>query len=210
MVNPRSRRSQKAGLPPGSLVHLGKHITEKANITVINYDNDNFRINQASSSEECFALIDTTMITWVNVDGISDAKTLEGIGSHFNLHPLLMEDVMNTDQRPKIEDYEEHLFLVLKVLMVNSETGELDSDQISLVLGKNYVISFQEQPDRLFGPVIDRLQIDKSRIRKNGADYLLYTLIDVIVDNYFVIIETVSDDVEDLEVKLVSDRKSVV
>jgi magnesium transporter len=194
----------KAGLPPGSLVHVGKHPAGKAIITVVNYDEAGFRIKEVSSVEEAFSLIDPSMVTWINVDGISDARTVEAIGTRFNLHPLLLEDVMNTDQRPKMEDYDNLLFLVLRVLFPEAGAGRIESDQISFVLGDRYLISFQERRTDLFKAVIDRLRMGKARIRKSGADYLLYSLIDVIVDNYFVILELIGDNVEEMEVKLIS------
>ncbi|NLT23391.1 MAG: magnesium/cobalt transporter CorA [Syntrophorhabdus sp.] len=204
MAGSRSRRSAKAGLPPGSLVHVGKHAAGKATITVVTYGEGEFRVKEASSVEECFSLIDPSGVTWVNVDGINDAKTVEAIGSRFNLHPLLLEDVMNTEQRPKMEDYDNLLFLVLRVLFPDNGAGRIGSDQISFVLGDRYLISFQERKTDLFKAVIDRLQMGKSRIRKSGADYLLYSLIDVIVDNYFVILELIGDNVEEMEVRLIS------
>lgn len=204
MAGSRSRRSAKAGLPPGSLVHVGKHAAGKATITVVTYDGDEFRIKEGSGVEECFSLIDPFRVTWINVDGISDAKTVEAIGGRFNLHPLLLEDVMNTDQRPKMEDYDNLLFLVLRVLFLDNGAGRIESDQITFVLGDRYLISFQERKADLFKAVIDRLQMSKSRIRKSGADYLLYSLIDVIVDNYFFILELMGDNVEEMEVRLMS------
>jgi magnesium transporter len=185
-------------------VHVGKHAAGKATITVVTYGEGEFRVKEASSVEECFSLIDPSGVTWINVDGINDAKTVEAIGSRFNLHPLLLEDVMNTEQRPKMEDYDNLLFLVLRVLFPDNGAGRIGSDQISFVLGDRYLISFQERKTDLFKAVIDRLQMGKSRIRKSGADYLLYSLIDVIVDNYFVILELIGDNVEEMEVRLIS------
>ncbi len=199
-----TRRSSKAGLPPGTLVHLGRHVTEKATITVVNYNEDNFRIRETSSVEECFSFMDPSMTTWINVDAVSDAKTVEAFGSHFGLHPLLLEDIMNTDQRPKMDDYEDYLFLVLKMILINIETTAPEDDQISFVLGRNYLITFLERPSDVFLPAMERLQIDKSRIRKNGPDYLLYTLVDIIVDNYFAIIDKGSEILEDLEGRVIT------
>ncbi len=199
-----ARRSSKAGLPPGTLVHLGRHVAEKETFTVINYDEENFRINETSSVEECFTLVDPSLVTWINIDAISDAKTVEAIGSHFGLHPLLLEDIMNTNQRPKIDDYGDCIFLVLKVLLINVDMRSLESDQVSFVLGKNYLLTFQERPGELFHPIIERLEVGRSRIRKNGSDYLLYSLVDIIVDNYFAVIEKGGDVLEELETRVVT------
>lgn len=171
---------------------------------MVNYSDEDFRIKEATSVEECFSLIDASMVTWINVDDISDARTIEAIGSHFNLHPLLLEDVMNADQRPKMDDYDNHLFLVLKVLFIDPKLGRIESDQVSFVLGEKYLISFQERHSDLFNSILDRLRMGKSRVRRSKADYLLYSLIDIIVDNYFVVLETIGDTVEDVEAKLVS------
>ncbi len=199
-----TRRSSKAGLPPGTLVHLGRHAAEKAAFTVVNYNEDSFRIRETSSVEECFSFMDPSMTTWVNVDAVSDAKTVEAFGSHFDLHPLLLEDIMNTDQRPKMDDYEDHLFLVLKMILINIDTRAPEADQISFVLGRSYLITFLERPSDVFLPAVERLQIDKSRIRRNGPDYLLYTLVDIIVDDYFAIIDKGSEILEDLEGRVIT------
>lgn len=202
-----SRRSSKAGLPPGTLVHLGRHIGDKATITVINYNSDTFRKATTTDVEECFAFIDPAMTTWINVDAISDPKIVESIGTHFGLHSLLLEDVMSTDQRPKMDDYEDYLYIVLNRLLYDMDSQSVDSDQVSFVLGRDYLITFLERPSHVFNPVIERMQVDKSRERKNGPDYLLYALMDVIVDNYFAIIEKGDDMLEDLESKLVAGER---
>ncbi len=208
MPTTSTRRSSKAGLPPGTLVHLGRHVAEKATFTVVNYNEDGFRITQTQDVEECFSLIDPSMTTWINVDAVSDAKTVEAFGSHFGLHPLLLEDIMNTDQRPKMDDYDDHLFLVLKMILINIDTKGPEADQISFVLGRNYLITFLERPSDVFLPALERLQIDKSRVRKNGPDYLLYSLIDITVDNYFAVIDKGSEILEDLEGRVITGART--
>ena len=198
------RRSSKAGLPPGTLVHLGRHVAEKATLTIINYNEDTYRARETTSIEECFSLIDPSMITWINVDAVSDPQTVEAIGKHFGLHPLLLEDVMNTDQRPKMDVYDDHLFLVLKMILINIDTKAPEADQISFVLGRNYLITFLERQSDVFVPAIERLHVEKSRIRKNGPDYLLYTLVDIIVDNYFAIIDKGGEILEELEARVIT------
>ncbi len=204
-----SKRSIKAGLPPGSLVHLGDNVPGKASITIINYNENDFKLNKANTAEECLSYIDPSMITWVNVEGVGDAEVIETIGRHFGLHPLLLEDVMNTDQRPKMEDYDDHLFIVVKMLLLGNG-GRVVTDQVSFVLGERYVISFQERRSDLFNSVEARLNNNKWRIRKMGADYLVYSLIDVIVDNYFVILEKLGEHIEVLETELVSSPKQEI
>jgi magnesium transporter len=202
------RHSSKAGLPPGTLVHLGRHVAEKATITVINYNEDTYRVKETTSIDECFSLIDPSMVTWINVDAVSDPQTVEAIGKHFGLHPLLLEDVMNTDQRPKMDNYDDYLFLVLKMIMINVDTRAPEADQVSFVLGRNYLISFLERPSEVFLPAVERLQAERSRIRKNGPDYLLYTLVDVIVDNYFAIIDKGSEILEELETRVIAGART--
>jgi magnesium transporter len=202
------RHSSKAGLPPGTLVHLGRHVAEKATITVINYNEDTYRVKETASTDECFSLIDPSMVTWINVDAVSDPQTVEAIGKHFGLHPLLLEDVMNTDQRPKMDNYDDYLFLVLKMIMINVDTRAPEADQVSFVLGRNYLVSFLERPSEVFLPALDRLQAERSRIRKNGPDYLLYTLVDVIVDNYFAIIDKGSEILEELETRVIAGART--
>jgi magnesium transporter len=167
MSGSRSRRSAKAGLPPGSLVHVGKHAAGKATITVATYDAGEFRIKESSSVEECFSLVDPSRVTWINVDGISDAKTVEAIGTHFNLHPLLMEDVMNTDQRPKMEDYDNLLFLVVRVLSPGNGTGGSSPSRSASCSGQVPHLLPGTQ-DRSLQGRIDRLQMVRSRVRKSG------------------------------------------
>jgi magnesium transporter len=208
MAERDQRHSSKAGLPPGTLVHLGRHVAEKATITVINYNEDTYRVKETASTDECFSLIDPSMVTWINVDAVSDPQTVEAIGKHFGLHPLLLEDVMNTDQRPKMDNYDDYLFLVLKMIMINVDTRAPEADQVSFVLGRNYLVSFLERPSEVFLPALDRLQAERSRIRKNGPDYLLYTLVDVIVDNYFAIIDKGSEILEELETRVIAGART--
>ena len=149
-------------------------------------------------------------MTWINVDGIHEAETIEKMGQMFSLHPLLLEDIMNTDQRPKMESYDDYLFIVLKTLFYDEKEKSTITEQISIVLGTNYVISFQEQESNVFGPVTERLKNSKGKIRKMGADYLAYSLIDMIIDNYFIILEKFGERVDDLEVQLVTSPKTQI
>lgn len=199
-----SKRSLKAGLPPGSLVHLGDNAPEKATITVINYNESDFRLNITEAADECLSYIDPSMVTWINVEGINNVDIIETIGRRFDLHPLLLEDVMNTDQRPKMEDYGDYLFIVVKMLFLENGGSRVVTDQVSFVLGEKYVISFQERQSGLFKSVEARLGNSKWRIRKMGGDYLVYSLIDVVVDNYFIILEKLGERIEVIETDLVS------
>ena len=193
------KRTKKAGLPPGTLVYTGEKVHEPVSITVIDYDEKDYDEREISSFDECLLLRDKPSVTWINVCGISQVANLEKLGECFNLHPLVLEDILNIDQRPKIEDYEDYLYIVLKTIQHGGQTDDITVNQISIILGRNYVISFQEGDGNLFAPIRERLVAAKGRIRKAGPDYLAYSLIDLVVDHYFVVLETFAENIELLE-----------
>lgn len=145
-------------------------------------------------------------IAWVNVGGVHNVELLNTIGRQFSLHPLLVEDIANTDQRPKLDDYETYLFLVMKMLTV-SERGEVVVEQVSLVLGRAFVLSFQENGGDVFQSVRERLRGGKGRLRQSGPDYLLYTLVDAIVDQYFAVLEALGEQIELLQERVMADPR---
>jgi len=201
----QGKRSQKAGLPPGVLVHIGRQRIEKSKISVIDYDESQFTEQDLSTVEACFLFKDKPTVTWINIEGIHQTDILEKIGSCYNLHPLVMEDILNTEQRPKIENYQDYLYIVLRMLYYDDAANAVSSEQISLVVGKNYVISFQEGIEGdVFGHLRERLRNEKGRVRRQGADYLVYSLIDAIVDNYFSVLEKLGEKIEVLEEKVVT------
>ena len=199
------RTSKKAGQAPGTLTHIGERRAESILITVIDYDEQNYQEKQVPTIKECEPFKTTSTTTWINIDGLHQIEVIEEIGKNFDLHPLILEDVLNTNQRPKAEDYESCLFVVLKMLSYDEEKGKIRSEQISLVLGSHYVITFQESVGDIFGPVRDRIKNTKWRIRKLGVDYLLYALIDCIVDHYFIVLETIADKIESLQEQVTTD-----
>jgi magnesium transporter len=137
------------------------------------------------------------LVNWINLDGLSDASIVNKIGEHYNLHGLLLEDILS-DHQPKVEEYDDYLFFTLKMLY-RIENHNIDYEQISFVLGKNYLISFQEKEGDLFGPLRDRIRLDQGRVRKKRADYLLYRLIDIIVDNYYIVLDSIGQQIEQIE-----------
>jgi magnesium transporter len=199
------RRTQKIGLPPGTLVHVGDKKAKKAKITIIDYDQQKFNEITVEKVEDCFAYLENPTITWINVDGIHQLEIIEKLGSCFDLHPLVQEDIVNTGQRPKMENFEKYIFFVLNMFYYNEEINEIKSEQVSLILGPNFVISFQEEEGDVFDPVRKRLRNPKGKIKKEGADYLAYALMDVIVDNYFAVLEKVGEKIEELEKQLVDE-----
>jgi magnesium transporter len=200
----QKRISKKAGLSPGTLIHIGEKKTEQVKMQVIDYDEEHLEEKDLASIEECLHLKDSPTVSWINIDGIHQVDVIEKIGKIFSLHPLILEDILNTGQRPKIDDLEDYIFVVLKMLSYDSDENQLRMEQISLVLGKNFVLSFQENTGDVFGPVRDRIRKAKGRIRKMGPDYLAYALLDAIVDNYFLVLEKLGEEIELLEEDLVS------
>jgi magnesium transporter len=202
-------RSKKSGLPPGTLIHIGERRGEKAKVTIINYDDTSFQEKEMGDISECLPSQNKASVTWIAIEGLHQVEILEQLGQCYRLHPLVLEDILNTDQRPKMEDYDSYLFIVLKMLHFEAMKGTIMTEQISLVLGENFVISFQENIDGdIFRPVKDRLRNNKGRIRKLAADYLVYSLIDAIVDNYFTILERTGDAIEDIEEKVLGNPSS--
>ena len=199
-----AKRSQKSGLPPGTLVHVGKKSAQGLRITLLDYDASHFNEKTLANVDECFIYRDSPNVTWINIVGLHDTASIEKLGAYFGLHPLILEDIVNTLQRPKMEDYGSYLYIVLRMLSHDAETGEVKSEQVSLVLGENFVLSFQEEPGDVWDSVRGRLRNDKGRIRKGGSDYLAYSLMDAVVDNYFIILEKSGEKIENIEDELVN------
>ncbi len=195
--------SKKAGLPPGTVIYVGSQKTQKTRLRLINYTAACFEEKESESIEEIINSTGKQGITWINIDGLQKIDVIEKIGKRFNLHPLTLEDIANTEQRPKMEDFESYLYIVLRMLQYNQQENAIVSEQLSLILGANWVISFQENEGDVFNTIRDRLRSDKGRGRKLGADYLLYTLIDAVVDNYFAVLEHMGEKIEDIVDQLI-------
>ncbi|MFX1503314.1 MAG: magnesium/cobalt transporter CorA [Promethearchaeota archaeon] len=198
------KSSKSVGLPPGSLIHIGEKKTEKMKISVIDYGIGKYDEKEVKNVEDCFPYIKKPSVTWINVDGLHEVDVIEKLGNCFEIHPLVLEDIVNTEQRPKMEDFEKYIFFVLKMLYAGDKTNMIYSEQVSIILGKNFVISFQEAVGDVFDSVRERIRKGKGRIRKMGSDYLAHALIDAIVDNYYTILEKIGERVESMEQDLVS------
>jgi len=196
-------RSIKTGLPPGTLVHVGNRKTENATITVLEYDENEVRKIKVDDPRDLAYYRDSAKNSWVNIDGLHDAKLLDAVGTVFGLHPLVLEDMLNTEERPKIEDYGNYTFIAVKQLFIDENTGVLDTDHQNFILGKGFVISAGESRTRVFDPIRERLE-SGVRLRKMGTDYLAYTLLDAIVDNYFDVLEQQGEMIEKVEEILIS------
>lgn len=197
------KRSKKAGLPSGTLVYTGDKKDEKVSIYIVDYDEVNYLETELTSVEACIPYKNKPTVTWVNVDGVHNIPMLEKLGDCFGLHRLVMEDIMNTDQRPKTEDFGDYIYLVLKMLR-SAKNGDIITEQISIIIGPNFVLSFQEGVEGdVFNLIREHLRTNKGRIRKMQADYLAYALLDAVVDNYFIILEKLGDRIELLESELI-------
>ena len=192
-------RSRKAGLPPGTPMHIGEKKSERTRIRVLHYDEAQAAEIEFERIEDCAALRAGAGVSWIHVTGVHDVALLEKLGQCFGLHPLVLEDISNTDQRPKMEDYGDYLYIVLKMLHDGTPAGEVHSEQVSIILGPDFVLSFEEAEPTVFGPVRDRLLTDRAHIRRHGADYLAYSLLDSVVDNYFAVLEKIGEHIEQLQ-----------
>ncbi|MEI6489105.1 MAG: magnesium/cobalt transporter CorA [Bacteroidota bacterium] len=198
-----TEQHDKTGAPPGTVIYLGEAQTNRVKITLIEYNETEFIEKDFYDWSECVKLVKPDMVRWINVDGIHEATLVEAIGKQFNIHPLTLEDVVNTGQRPKFEDYENYVVSIMKMINYNDE---LSSEQLSVILMEGTVLSFQEADGGdAFDLIRSRIRLGKGRIRKMGADYLAYALIDAVVDCYFNVLERIGDKIETLEEKLITE-----
>jgi len=204
MANNHRHYTSRIGLAPGSIQYMGTRPEAHPEITCYRYDQQDIKERQKCSIEDLEALDLTTGMHWINIDGIHDENMIERIGNKFNLHHLVLENIIQTGQRPKVEDFDDYIFFLIKMLYFAPTGGIIEEEQVSVILGKNFVISFQEKPGDVFEVIRERLRDHKYRIRKKGSDYLAYSLLDSIVDNYFVILEKLGDIIEDSEKEVFS------
>jgi magnesium transporter len=195
-------RAGKIGLPPGSLIHVGMDEGARNSIRLFHYNTAGYKEQPLSELSDLIIPDPEQFTTWLDVDGLTSDRTIHSAGELFNLHPLLLEDILNTDHRPKVEEYQDTLFVVAKMLQLDEETGSIHTEQVCFVLRKSLVISFQERPGDVLDPIRERIRQDLGRVRRSGADYLLYALLDVIVDHYFLIVEDLGKRIEELERKV--------
>jgi len=203
--------SKKFGMPPGTLLHVGEQKVEQVKISVIDYDKQKLDIKDLQSVEEMLPFKETPTVTWLNIIGLHDVDVLQKIGNHFDIHSLVLEDIMNTSQRTKIEMYDDYVYIILKMIDYNDQRNDMEIEQVSLILGKHFVFTFQEREGDIFESVRKRIHNINSRLRNHGPDYLAYALIDVIVDHYFIILEKFGEIIESLEERIIeSPQKSLV
>ncbi len=197
--------SEKAGLPPGTAVHIGERKPGRVRIRVLDYDRDQAAEYEIRDIREVFRFRDTPSVSWINIDGLHDIRLIEQLGAHFGFHPLFLEDIVNTASRSKIEDFGSYVFIVLKMLSQDRDDGrKIVSEHVSLIFSEKYVISFQEREGDVFDSIRKRIVSAAGRLRTQGADYLAYRLMDAIVDNYFTLIESIGEQVDDTEEALMN------
>lgn len=193
--------SSKFGLSPGTLVYVGPKVAKDTTLKLIEYNEQYHEQRTIVKLKDCQISGEKPYISWLDVDGIHEPAVIEAVGQLHNVHPLLLEDIMNTKQKPKIDfANDQYVFVCLKMLYWDEKEGEIDAEHVSFLLGMNYLISFQEKRTTdIFGPVLGRIKASVGKTRRNGADYLLFSLIDLIVDNYLEILEKMSEQLEELE-----------
>jgi len=196
----------KIGQPPGALIHVGEIKTEQPSITLFEFDSEGFNEKRFDTIEESRQFRPQRNVLWLNVYGLQQPEVMAEIGKRFGLHPLTLEDILNAHQRPKLDDYGNYLFMVLRAWRRDEQSNELVSDQVSLVLGEHFLLSFQERPSGLFEPLRERLRKGAGTLRNSGPDYLAYSLLDAVVDRYFTVLELIANRCDHVEDELETPR----
>ncbi len=199
------RRISKKGLPPGTVTYVGRDQTRPVALEVIHVTPEGVRQDRLDNAEACAAFVDSQSLCWINVDGLHDPECLTRLGELFRLHPLVLEDIAHTGQRPKLDELDGALFLVLKMLRYDEDERRIEDEQVSFVLQENTLLTFQEKGGGdVFGEARKRLLAGSGKLAKSGPDYLMYALIDAVVDNYFVVLERMGEDIEEVEEALLA------
>lgn len=211
------KRSKKKppGHIPGTAIHTGVQKLDEVLFTVHDYNEHYYNSVDIQSIEKSEPYLNDKSKTWIQVRGLHDIEKLKTVWNYFNLHPLVQEDIVNTSQRPKVENYPDAVFLVLRMITskehgkdINSNV-KLETEQVSIILGANYVLSFQESDEPVFLPIIKRLELENTRLRKLGADYLAYALTDTIVDHYYSALDLIGESIETIEEEIITNPKEI-
>lgn len=204
MTESLSNASEKSGFPPGSLVHVGDVIDATTVMSVIDYSKDTIEEQLVQSIDEVLKYKDSDTVTWVIIEGLANVGVVERVGTLFGIHQLVLEDILNTHQRPKFEEFDDYLYIVLKSLLPENEQFAIAYEQVSLLVLKNFVFVFKEKKDDLLKPVIQRIKTSKGRFRSLGADYLTYSILDIIVDQNFILIDSLDEVIASIEDSLLA------
>ncbi len=203
MKRKKHKHKSKLGMAPGSLVFTGQQKMAEVNLTLIHYSDEHFEEKHPKTTSEVISLIKAfNGVTWINIDGLHDEKTIEEICTFLDIHKLSMEDILSVGQRPKLEEYRDYVQAVIKILSLEPTDDSIEYEQISFILKNNILVTFQEKTGDIFESVRTRLREKKGSVRKKGADYLLYALLDSVVDHYFLVLENFGEKLEDLETDL--------
>jgi len=194
-----SSASKKSGLAPGTLVHIGEVHEHEHSIIMMNYNSTKLEKRTINSIEELLPYKITDSVTWVIIDGLKDIAIVDAIGQHFDIHPLVLEDILNTNQRTKFEEYPEYLYFVIKATSLHKGSFNIEYEQISILVLKNFVFTFMEKPDELFDPILNRLNNEEGHLRNSGSDYLAYVIMDTVVDEYFTLQDAFDELIESIE-----------
>jgi len=200
-----SRRIPKIGKPasvPGTIKYVGKKREVPIKLHILDYNETDSTEKDLGTIAESLPFKESPTVTWLNINGVHDEKVIHKIGEIFKIHPLVLEDIANTTQRPKVEEYDNYLFVIIKMCYFNEESGEVVIEQVSLLIGRDYVISLQEKEGDILQGLRERIRNSKGKIHKLGSDYLMYGIMDAVVDNYFSVLERISEEIERLEEQL--------
>ncbi len=192
-------QSQKAGLPPGHLIHVGQKSSSDNKITVIDFNPEGIHQKVISSVDDIFKLEDKVTIKWVDIEGLSNIEQIRKIGTHFNIHELVLEDILNTNQRPKVEFHDHYIYIVLKRWELEHKPFVIGYEQISILILNNYIFTFKERPDNLFNPLISHLKSNKGMLKSRTTDFIAYLILDTIIDEYFNLQEPLEDSLENID-----------
>lgn len=198
-----SKDTQKNWNPPGSLVYVGTHPDSKVKINIIDYSENFYSELEVQNIVDCKSNTEEEEnVTWVDIKGLNDTKTIEEVGKYFGIHRMWLEDVLNTEHQPKAEELDDLLFMIIKAVRFDDQLKSIEYDQVSLFLGKNFVISFTENPTDILEPVKTRIRQGKGKIRQAKADYLFYALVDSLVDQYMQVVKILENKIEDLDTEM--------
>ncbi|MEY4701903.1 MAG: magnesium transport protein CorA, partial [Pseudomonadota bacterium] len=196
-------RRKPVGASPGTVMYVGEDRSDPIVITHIKYDSQGVTGPTPVASSEVKPASGESGISWYTIDGVHDTEVLRVIGENFQLHPLVVEDIANTGQRPKIEDFDNYIFIAMKMITFDSQAKELVAEHVSIILGQGFVLAFLEDEGDVFEPIRARIKAGKGKIRKLGADYLAYALMDAVIDNYFEVLEQIGEEIEEVEDEVV-------
>lgn len=202
--NKKKKTISKVGLPPGSIIYVGEKKIDNVKISLTEYDEKDVETREIKSVEEIDPYTDTPQVTWVNVCGLHDTELIKQIGEKFNIHPLVLEDILNTETRPKIEITEKYIFIAMKMLTTNGHDHQPVIEQVSFILGNSFIFSFLEKSDNIFIPIKDRIINNSGKVRKQDSDYLFYTLMDIVVDQYYLTLEHIEEKIELLDDEVIT------